>query len=93
MRKVKQARATSNQTWQTAKLLVFLLCEFDLVNTWIQLPGALTTVFTGRIEAVKKPLKSLLPMTNLVSTIPAMFGPKTGFSYDLGGRVPGKADK
>src|SRR5258708_12599401 len=33
-----------------------LLREFDLVNTRIQLSGALTAAFTDRIEAVKNPL-------------------------------------
>ena len=49
-----------------------LLREFDLVNTRIQLSGALTAAFTDRLEAVKKPLEPLLIAINLAQTIPAM---------------------
>jgi hypothetical protein len=37
------ARAIGNRTWQTAKLLAYLPCEIDLVNTKIRLSGGSTT--------------------------------------------------
>jgi len=72
-----QARAISSRTWQTAELLDFLLYEIDFVNTGIQGSLVLTTTFNGRIEAVKNALKSFLPVTNPVRTIPAVLGAKS----------------